>query len=511
MLRRAILFAFLAGAIAAVVMPGGAAGRTGRTADSIFDGNWQSTRGEMILRAANTIIDFGEYGDTQIGRLCGVHVTPADDPRGFVLSGFWYEGGPTFTITDDGLDCGPIKSSPWGRFFFKPSADGKTLTGKFETHGDGLPLGNTDKWPAWNATKSGSSGGTGGTSSTLPTSSTPFGTPTTGAVALGAVIDVPSPSLPPNTTEVDASAEFSDADIAKLAAALKVAIAAYNRRKTLEALSYYCLVFVPDGDSNSLGLNNFASAPGACDKFAAVVLKKGGGKRFLQTASSRCATAFVPFWKPGSRVTTQQHNLALAVARSEVQATCTSTKSGRVALKVVARGKTTLNQVLGKSVQAGVGATGSPSGTPQLTVTWAKPRTTVTPSGGKAKPGHYTGTTNESKPLSFDVTSDVASVTNLKVAGNVDCTDTTSWSWTMSFTGKSPISPSLRFSHSYSGALTISSTTVTNVKVTYALSGALTSSGTASGNFRISHITWDASGKHYTCSGAAVTWTARLG
>ncbi len=516
-MRRPVLFALLAATFAGVAFTGVAAGGHARKLDSVWAGTWQSTRGEMIIRSYNDIVDFGEYGDNMVGRLCGTHQSNSDDPLKVVLSGYWYEGGPTFTIADSQIDCGPIKSKPWGRFFFAASADGKTLTGKFETSGDGLPLGNTSKWPAWTATRVGSSSGgsTGGQAVTkLGTSSAPFGTPVTGTVAVGGVVDIPSPALPPSTTEVDESAQYTDAEIDQLVEALKVAVTAYNRKKALEALSYWCLVFVPQGDSYSLGLNNFAAIPGACDKFAALQLKKSGGKdRYLAALKAGCAAAFVPFWKPGSRITVAQHNAALAAAKNEVQASCTGAKTWRLSVKIVARGKNTLNQVLGGKVQAGIGS-GGKTGTAQLKVTWAQPKTKAASGGpGKAKPGHYAGPTDASGTIAFDVTADSSGVTNLKVVGPVDCTDTTSWNWTISSTATTTIAANRTFTRSYNGALTISSSTISNIKVAYTLNGTFTAAGGASGTFQITSMSWDDSGrgKHFTCTGAKTSWTAKLG
>jgi hypothetical protein len=509
MFRRVLLPGILAAAIGAVALTGVAAG--GRADDSVFAGNWQTTRGPLLLRSYSSVVDWGEYGENPIGRVCGVHVSPTDDPTALELSGYWYEGGPVFTPSSD-IECGNIHGSPWGRFFFKISSDGKSFTGAYETSGDGLPIGNTSRWPVWNGTRAGPAGGK--TVSTLPTSNKPFGTAVTGPVALGGVVDVPSPSLPASTTEVDLNAEFSDADVTQLAAALKVALAAYNRRKLLDALSYYCLVFVPNGSSYQLGLNDFDAVPGACDKFAASLLKKKAYKpRLPAAANGGCAVAFVPFWKAGTRVTAQQHSMAAAVARSEVKASCTSTQSGRLALKVTARGTTTLNQVLGKSAQAGIGASSVAGGSTQLTVSWAPPHRRTAPSApsGKAKAGHYAGFTGESKSISFDVTADRAGVTNLHVAGKVTCADSTQWTWTFSSGGSNPVSSSLGFSHAYAGPLKIAGNTVTNINVSYALKGSLTGAGAASGSFQVKRITWDQNGKHYDCTGVQVGWTAKLG
>jgi hypothetical protein len=47
------------------------------------------------------------------------------------------------------------------------------------------------------------------------------------------------------------------------------------------------------------------------------------------------------------------------------------------------------------------------------------------------------------------------------------------------------------------------------VKVSDSISGGLDTAGHATGTFTISHISWDQAGKHYDCSGSAVSWTAR--
>jgi hypothetical protein len=504
----------LAAALACGAFTGIASGGHARALDSVFDGTWQSTRGEMIIRAANDYIDFGEYGDNMIGRLCGIHVVPDNNPLGEELSGWWYEGGPTFSILPDGSDCGPLKSKPYGRFYFAPSSDGKTLTGKFETKGDGLPIGNTSKWPAWNATKSGSSSGgsTSGTTVTkLATGSAPFGAPVSGSVPVGQAVDIPSPKLPLSTLEVDASTAFSDADIEKVLAGLplKAVQVIGGKRPTFESLSSYCLFFIPVGESSQIG-SDYASVPNQCDKLATNLLQSGKS-RYLSALQAGCSAVFVPFWKPGSRVSVAQHNAAVAAAKSEVQASCTGTRTGKLSFKIVARGKTTLNQVLGRTAPAAVGS-GGKTGTAQLTVTWTQPKTrTAAGPPGKAKAGHYAGTTNAKGSIAFDVTPDGSGVTNLKVVGPVDCTDTTSWNWTITSTSTTSITTGRTFTRSYSGGLKISSSTISNVNVSYTLSGTLTAAGSASGKFQVSSMSWDASGKHYTCTGALTSWTARIG
>ena len=349
---------------------------------------------------------------------------------------------------------------------------------------------------------------------TAPTATTPFGTPVTIPYQLNGIVQAPSPTLPAATTEVDLSAEISDADVTRMAAALKVALAAYNRRRELEAVTYFCIIY-----SNSLGgaqapLEEFGKVVKKCDETISDYLKRKPSKRTLASAASHCGVTVVPVWKPGTRPTATQTAEAVAAARNEVHASCTAA-SGHLTLKAVAGAKTTLNQVLGKSAQAEVEATGKAPGGPQLTLTYAPPRSRGAPpppTSGKAKPGHYAGHSSDNNDaVSFDVTADRANVTNLRAEGGVTCSDSSTWTWTVSSSGNNPISSALAFSHSYSGALTISSSTISNVNATYAFAGTLTAGGGASGTFRISRISWDQSGKHYDCTGAQSTWTAHVG
>jgi hypothetical protein len=128
----------------------------------------------------------------------------------------------------------------------------------------------------------------------------------------------------------------------------------------------------------------------------------------------------------------------------------------------------------------------------------------------KAKPGHYTGQTADTKAISFDVTADSSNETNLSGAGSVTCTDSSKWTWTFTSKSADVISPTLTFSHSYSGSLTISDPSITNINGSYSFAGTLTTTGTAAGTFVISHITWDQNGTHYDCTGTSTNWTAKL-
>ena len=146
---RPIVLGLVTAGLVGLALTSGAAGH--RSEDSVFAGNWQTTRGPMVIRSESTVVDWGEYGDDPIGRVCGIHVFTSDSST-VTLSGLWYEGGPVYT-PDSSISCGDRHSTPWGRFYFTISTNGKSFTGGFETAGDGLPIGNTSKWPPWTGTK----------------------------------------------------------------------------------------------------------------------------------------------------------------------------------------------------------------------------------------------------------------------------------------------------------------------------------------------------------------------
>src|SRR5207245_2516412 len=154
--------------------------------------------------------------------------------------------------------------------------------------------------------------------------------------------------------------------------------------------------------------------------------------RALAAATRACTALVVPVWKRGTRPTLQQYQAAVAAARGQVSASCSSPAAGRLSLKVRSTVNTTLNQVLGGSAHADVGATGTGSRA-RMTLTWAKPRTKGTPpppGPAKVKTGHYGGQTSAGKPVSFDVAAGGGSVTKLSAAEQVACTNGTTWSWT---------------------------------------------------------------------------------
>jgi hypothetical protein len=69
----------------------------------------------------------------------------------------------------------------------------------------------------------------------------------------------------------------------------------------------------------------------------------------------------------------------------------------------------------------------------------------------------------------------------------------------------------LSFSYTYTGPLTSSSATFTNIQTSYTLSGTFDQAGNAQGQIALTKISWDENGTHYDCSSAPYGWHARLG
>src|SRR5207253_8902673 len=97
-----------------------------------------------------------------------------------------------------------------------------------------------------------------------------------------------------------------------------------------------------------------------------------------------------------------------------------------------------------------------------------------------AIPGHYSGRTSQGKPVSFDVASDGRSVSKITAGAVVDCVGGSKGAWTLTFSGRTSLSSTLRFSRRYTGALATGGST-TNAKVSDSISGGLDTSGHAAG------------------------------
>jgi hypothetical protein len=507
--------------VAAVTLASTASAKhTATHATNPFAGLWDTTLSQGVTGTVTFKVVGAAAGQSALRSIGG---QPCAQPT------VYYEADYTDTAPDTGrmVACGSGSalagryrnastqlSYPGGSLSIKLDASGKDFSGYFTADdptfaGEQFPYSGTFvKHVSGDGCCPAPAGGSGPT--TAPTAKVPFGTPVSIAYRLGGIVQVPSPTLPAATTEVDLNEQITDAEIDQFIAVLKMAVAAYNRRRTIDALTAYCLIFVPNGPSQ-LGVPNIDNTDD-CSKFAETVLsKKKKNGRLLASSARACSAVVVPVWRSGTRPTQQQYNAAVAVGRSQVHASCSSPSTTRLSLKVTSPANTTLNQVLGGNAHAYVGASGKAAGSANLTLTWAPPHSSVAPSKGKAKAGHYAGQTSANDPVSFDVTAGGAGVTNLRAAGHVTCGDGSGWTWTITSSSTSPIGSTLGFSRTYSGGLTISDPKIANVNVSYKLTGTLTASGTAKGSFQISHIRWDQSGTHYDCTGSAASWTARLG
>ena len=82
--------------------------------------------------------------------------------------------------------------------------------------------------------------------------------------------------------------------------------------------------------------------------------------------------------------------------------------------------------------------------------------------------------------------------------------------WALSFGGgRTAILADLSFSYSYSGPLSTSSTSVSEIQTSYRINGRLGTDGTASGTVAVSTISFKYEGKSYSCRQNDVSWSAK--
>jgi hypothetical protein len=123
----------------------------------------------------------------------------------------------------------------------------------------------------------------------------------------------------------------------------------------------------------------------------------------------------------------------------------------------------------------------------------------------KPKPriGHYSGLTSQNRPISFDVSSDATSITNLRFEVDIECSevDFRETNVPIDF-GPSPIRLKPDFSFAIAG-----SDSDSNGTVDISVNGQLTVGGTASGTARIDLGVYTDFGTVH-CSTGSLTWTA---
>ncbi len=119
--------------------------------------------------------------------------------------------------------------------------------------------------------------------------------------------------------------------------------------------------------------------------------------------------------------------------------------------------------------------------------------------------GIYCGFTEQGPGLC--ITTDGQNVTKFETSAIVDCTDGSRWTWGVTLSGRQvPIGTDSSFSYTFSGTLTSSSGTVTNIQESEFINGTFTPDGKATGTFAITSISYDYQGQHYQCTQGKVGW-----
>lgn len=127
------------------------------------------------------------------------------------------------------------------------------------------------------------------------------------------------------------------------------------------------------------------------------------------------------------------------------------------------------------------------------------------------QPGTYCGFTEQGPGLC--VTTDGTVVTKFETSAIVDCTDGSRWTWTVTFSQRGvPVLTNGSFEYSYSGPLSSSGGSVSNVQQSEFIKGTFTSDGKATGTLAMTSMSFDYQGRHYSCTQGAVSWhVARQG
>jgi Calx-beta domain/RTX calcium-binding nonapeptide repeat (4 copies) len=125
--------------------------------------------------------------------------------------------------------------------------------------------------------------------------------------------------------------------------------------------------------------------------------------------------------------------------------------------------------------------------------------------------GRYCGFNDQGKSVCLDVTGDGSTVTNFRTETIVGCTNGAQGTWTLTFSRSTvTIQPDLSFLFSFSGPLSSSDSSLTNITAAYSISGTFDTVGNVSGTLALPHISFDQDGVHYDCSSAPFAWRAKL-
>jgi hypothetical protein len=131
--------------------------------------------------------------------------------------------------------------------------------------------------------------------------------------------------------------------------------------------------------------------------------------------------------------------------------------------------------------------------------------------------GHYAGTTDESKNVSFDsapiwstVPRDVGGsrLTNVKVSSSISCTPAKTLTYSITVDAGRWIQLNADNTFAYARIGNVNDPSRQNVSASYFLAGKIDTAGSAAGSYYIQQIAFDESGTHYNCTGAPHGWTA---
>jgi hypothetical protein len=116
-------------------------------------------------------------------------------------------------------------------------------------------------------------------------------------------------------------------------------------------------------------------------------------------------------------------------------------------------------------------------------------------------PGHYVAPTNQSRDVSFDVTGDGATITNLRMEYNATCQPPGTIPGAIAtFTGTVPITPTRTFSLS---------TATADGSLTIAINGSFDAEGTVTGTFQAHTVKTGPNAQQYVCDSGVVEFTGK--
>ncbi len=205
------------------------------------------------------------------------------------------------------------------------------------------------------------------------TSSAPLGTPVTlAAPPANKPANISSPPLPAAAKTVELDTQFSDADIDKLAVALKLLLDDHNRRAELDSLSYYCefirpLGKIPPEKAFAKPVRGLANCEDVEDR-----LEEAEGKTL---DANGCPIQIVPVWKADTKPTSADEAAALAYAQKQYKTSCPTIRQIGKSQDYLWHMKLfdqNLKNDLGGKAQASIErpSTATDGANPKMTVTW---------------------------------------------------------------------------------------------------------------------------------------------